>query len=552
MGNPSIATSTPIFQGKAVDPDLSTLQGLNIYVVLNCLTGEHQTFGLQILRAGGRFCEIGKMDIYTNQSLPLLPFRRNISFFAIDIDRMQLEDPELLMTICREVFQRIADGSYKYIPYKKFTMDKIHEAIKLMKTGKHIGKVLLSNKNEDGSPVSVLADKKLRFDPGRPILVVGGAGGFGSQIIEWAVKLGARSFIVTTRPQNGGQATQKIKSMFRHLIESGCKIDAVEVDLSDSKDQEMLGALCLESDPTIQGIVLSVGIWETKGVYEMRNGDLESACDLKVGSAWHLHQVSLKMKNLNHFIMVGSFSSKILILHNMSVYGANNSILDAIAKHRKELGLPCKILQMSSLSDVGLLSADMKAFKYQKAWGAQFITSIRALIDLEALILSDEMESCHIQLFDGVLTAGPNFSSVFGSLTLGASMESKSFGSLEEIQQYLIGILMDITHSKDMDGSCALADTGLDSIGMTELAQHVLSDFGLNLINMGIAPHTTVSEFAKTLFKDHQSQQDDSITGNGTIDPLPPESTVQYIDTDKTVNNANGTFVSLGMHNNDE
>lgn len=302
--------------------------GNGVDVVLNCLTGEHQTLGLQILRAGGRFCEIGKMDIYTNQCLPLLPFRKNISFFAIDVDRMQLENPELLMTICQEVFHRIADGSYKYIPYKKFSMDKIHEAITLMKTGKHIGKVLLTNRNEDGSAVSVKADKKLSFDPNRPILVVGGAGGFGSQVIEWAYRLGARRFMVTTRPQDEGKATQKIESMFRHLVESGCTIDTIEVDLSDSKDQEKLGAICLESNPSIQGIVLSVGIWETKGVYEMQNGDLESACDLKVASAWHLHQVSMKMNDLHHFIMVGSFSSKILILHNMSVYGASNSILD--------------------------------------------------------------------------------------------------------------------------------------------------------------------------------------------------------------------------------
>ncbi len=57
-------------------------------VVLNSLPGEAITKSLSILRAYGRFLEIGKTDIYQNRMIGLLPFQDNLSYFAIDLDRM--------------------------------------------------------------------------------------------------------------------------------------------------------------------------------------------------------------------------------------------------------------------------------------------------------------------------------------------------------------------------------------------------------------------------------------------------------------------------------
>lgn len=61
--------------------------GKGVNMVLNSLAGQHQKLGLQVLCPGGHFLEIGKMDIYNNSKLDLLPFRKNVSFHAIDMDR---------------------------------------------------------------------------------------------------------------------------------------------------------------------------------------------------------------------------------------------------------------------------------------------------------------------------------------------------------------------------------------------------------------------------------------------------------------------------------
>lgn len=106
--------------------------GQGVDVVLNSLAGLHQRLGLQALRSSGRFCEIGKVsgrgqrrragkgqhrrrgraygcavhgvqvDIFANSSVGLLAFRKNLSFFAVDMDRLALDDPEASKQVGRQ------------------------------------------------------------------------------------------------------------------------------------------------------------------------------------------------------------------------------------------------------------------------------------------------------------------------------------------------------------------------------------------------------------------------------------------------------------------
>ena len=66
-------------------------QGEGVDVVLNSLPGEVIPKSLGLLRAYGRFLEIGKTDIYQNRQIGLAPFQNNLSYFAIDLDRMLRE-----------------------------------------------------------------------------------------------------------------------------------------------------------------------------------------------------------------------------------------------------------------------------------------------------------------------------------------------------------------------------------------------------------------------------------------------------------------------------
>jgi polyketide synthase 5 len=71
-------------------------EGYGVDIVLNSVTGSAQRAGLELLAFGGRFVEIGKRDIYGDTRLGLFPFRRNLSFYAVDLALMSVSHPGLV------------------------------------------------------------------------------------------------------------------------------------------------------------------------------------------------------------------------------------------------------------------------------------------------------------------------------------------------------------------------------------------------------------------------------------------------------------------------
>ena len=74
---------------------MKATDGEGVDVVLNSLAGHHLKLCLDSLAPGGRHCEIGKVDIFADNSLGLKAFRKNLRFFAIDVDRLMLDDEKL-------------------------------------------------------------------------------------------------------------------------------------------------------------------------------------------------------------------------------------------------------------------------------------------------------------------------------------------------------------------------------------------------------------------------------------------------------------------------
>ncbi len=113
-------------------------------VVLNSLAGEAAEKSLALLSPGGRFLEIGKVDIYRNSKIGLYPFRQNLTYFAIDLERLTRESPDDVSMLLGETFDYIAEHNLTPLPYKTFGIDEAEVAFRYMAKGVHIGKVLLN------------------------------------------------------------------------------------------------------------------------------------------------------------------------------------------------------------------------------------------------------------------------------------------------------------------------------------------------------------------------------------------------------------------------
>jgi FlaA1/EpsC-like NDP-sugar epimerase len=87
-------------------------------------------------------------------------------------------------------------------------MDRLKDAMDLMRSGKHVGKIALLNQGAE-TVVQAQLPASQAIRPDATYLVTGGAGGFGSRIVDKIVTLGATRVVVTvsSNPRCGSNQT---------------------------------------------------------------------------------------------------------------------------------------------------------------------------------------------------------------------------------------------------------------------------------------------------------------------------------------------------------
>jgi hypothetical protein len=77
-----------------------------------------------------------------NTRIGLRPFRRNLSYFGVDVDQL-LSDRDR----ASEIFERSSicskPGAFRPLPYRVYSADETVDAFRLMQQSGHIGKIVL-------------------------------------------------------------------------------------------------------------------------------------------------------------------------------------------------------------------------------------------------------------------------------------------------------------------------------------------------------------------------------------------------------------------------
>jgi hypothetical protein len=204
--------------------------GRGVDLVLNSLSGEALKKSVGVLAPFGRFLEIGKRDIYGNSKLDLLPFGQNLSFFAIDLDRLNGSHPHTSGRIFRELMALFHERKLRPLPRKVYSFGRVEEAFRYMQQGKHIGKVILSLRPDE--PVRTLLPA-FAFDPAPVYLLIGGLGGFGSAVARWMAQHGATNLAFLSR---SGAATPAAAQAVEELTALGAHVLVEKADVVD-RDQ---------------------------------------------------------------------------------------------------------------------------------------------------------------------------------------------------------------------------------------------------------------------------------------------------------------------------
>ncbi len=139
---------------------LELTAGEGVDIVLNSLTGEALLRSLSLLRTCGRFIELGKRDIEENSKLGLRPFQKHLSFFAIDLDRLGVVQPQLLRRLLGEVMRGFEDRTLRPLPCRVFPVSQAAEAFQHVARARHIGKVVLSLQDPEARAIPSTEDSR--------------------------------------------------------------------------------------------------------------------------------------------------------------------------------------------------------------------------------------------------------------------------------------------------------------------------------------------------------------------------------------------------------
>ncbi|KAI1271763.1 hypothetical protein F5Y07DRAFT_329734 [Xylaria sp. FL0933] len=338
---------------------MKATKGRGMNVIINSLTGELLDASWRIMADGGNMVEIGKRDILDRNTLAMEPFDRNCSFRAVDMSYTKHVDDQLVARLFDELFVLIDAGHIKPIhPITTFGFDKVADALSYIRSGRHLGKIVVSNVGSGQEDVRLPvrpAARALRLNSNVSYLVVGGLRGACGTLAIHLAQHGAKKIIVNSRSGIGDKASARIIASCNAYE---CEVTEARGDITD---MSFVRGLFESASPRIAGIIQGAMLLRDKPLEMMTLDDYYMAVHAKLEGTKNLHQVSEEVRrrtgnqSVDFFTMLSS-TSGIVGNKGQASYAAANTFLDAFASYRRSLGLCANTIDLGVIEDVGVMA----------------------------------------------------------------------------------------------------------------------------------------------------------------------------------------------------
>ena len=476
-----------------MDEVRAVTNGQGVDVVLNSLSGEAIPAGLSILKPYGRFLEIGKRDIFQNSQIGLQPFQKNLSFFAIDLDRLIRDRPTFIGSILSEVVQNFKDGMLQPLPLQVYSLSDSIEAFRTMSQAKHIGKIVIALQDPRVSVVPASNAAGI-FRTYGTYLITGGLGNLGLAVAEWMVQNGAQHIVLVGRHEASAAAQTAVENMQK----VGAQVISVKADIAEEGQVAKLLAELAESVPPLRGIIHAAGLLDDGILLQLDQQRFESVLAPKMMGAWNLHRLTMNAP-LDFFVLFSSAAS-LLGSPGQGNYVAANAFLDALAHYRRSLGLTAVSINWGPWAEIGLAARPDRAGRLAGR-GVASLTPQQGVEALERLLWKNPAQvgvvpiawSEWSQSVPGVQDF-PLFAhflekkavddrSAKDSLTRAALIAAAPDDRQRLLEAYVGKLLARVLglSPSDLDAHQPLGMLGIDSLMALELTNRVEADLGLNL-----------------------------------------------------------------------
>ena len=355
---------------------LDITDGYGVDVILNSLSGEAIRRGVQILAPGGRFVELGKKDVYADAQLGLAALAKSASFAVVDLDLNLRLQPQRYRRLLGQILGHVRDGELQALPVTEFTLDRAIDAFRLMASGNHIGKIVITipTTGSTDAVAPALPQPLVRRDGG--YIVVGGMGGLGFVVAQWLARQGAGMVVLNGRSAPGAELRVAIDAM----AADGTRVEVVTGDIAAPGTAERLVAAVRDAGLRPAGVLHSATVLADEIVLNITESAAARVFAPKVAGSWRLHEATADL-DLDWWLTFSSAAS-LLGSPGQGTYAAANSWVDGLVAYRRSRGLPAIGINWGPWAEVGRAQffADL---------GFSMITAEQGLAAMQLVLAAD-------------------------------------------------------------------------------------------------------------------------------------------------------------------
>lgn len=488
--------------------------GRGVDLVLNSLAGAAAEKSLGLLAPFGRFLELGKRDFYADSPMFLRPFRRNLSYFGIDVDQMLVDCPKLAGELFVEVLKHFENGDFRPLPMTLFAHDRVQEAFQMMQQSLHIGKIVVTYENNaEASHIASGGNVAVNGT----VVITGGLGGLGRRVAERMINRGAKALVLLSR---SGAATDEAKAFVKRLEDMCVTVKTPALDITAGETATYLKAMDddLADLPPVCGVVHAAGVLADAAFANLTNESCDKVWRPKVTGAERLADyLTLRGLKPEFFVM---FSSATVLLGNpgQANYVAANMALEALADKLRIKGMPAYVIGWGPVGDVGMLLANPQARRLlENTLGTPALASDDVLNAMETVISSREPSSHFFAIdwsrvqklpvvrearFEGIWKRMGH--SAVQSVSMAELLSGKSteegVATLADLIAQEVAKLMGIS-VKELNVHQPISDIGMDSLMVVELAVALEERIGFKIPAVSLSGGATIQTMAERFWQ---------------------------------------------------
>ncbi|KAF2686893.1 putative polyketide synthase [Lentithecium fluviatile CBS 122367] len=343
---------------------LRVTKGRGVDVVVNSLVGDALIASWECIAPNGRFIEIGRKDILSNNNLPMFPFRNNASFHAFDGSLWLHDWPEYARRDLEGLVAKFADhGLHPPQPLRTYDVSEVEQAFRVLQEGTTAGKTVLEVNPESQILATIKTQPSFQFSAQATYVIAGGLGGIGRATARWMAARGAKNLILLSRRGPHGDAS---RTLLEQLLHQGVRVETPACDITQLPAMQILFQKLSTEMPPIRG-VFQMSIVAKDCLFKDLNYDSwKPAVECKTVGSWNLHQVL--PRGMDFFIILAS-ASGLAGVRGQTNYNAGNVYEDAFARHRVSHGEKTVALDLGAMLEDGILAENPRLLKRVLAYG---------------------------------------------------------------------------------------------------------------------------------------------------------------------------------------